>query len=462
MKQPSLQKQQLQDVCRTATIVLASIEKTLMGPLTPTSSVPLPWWHQLDPIQTHAVTIAMDTSSTVAVSPLWMGVWETFTRACVWKQCQWPTVSWRSSRRSVDTVLSSDGWSRKLRSCSMEVSVAIKLYPSQGSGLAGCWTLRLGCNLAHPLERCDLGVHRCWSAQNEQHMAAWMRVHVQWSAWDTPVGLRWGWRSAVGSGLDASLWTLGWQYEFVNRQHHQWHQQRSQLHSHAKGDWKHWAVWSGKCGNWFLLTCWSSARWDTTESRKMWECHNLDNGIQHSSFRWYSMSQSCFIVDPGKCVTTPGNDRSVDQQLRLWDRASLGYADQRYHTGLSYYGGIQVGKVSLIRSFDQNTEASCADVVGGQFVAGTKLQVWTCYSLGSSTNQEFLWWKEEMTTFEGRDWICLNLNCPSWVAFGGLCFLCRCLNHWTCATSDRCLPLLLKHNPSIHNLPMVPIVILIF
>ena len=125
------------------------------------------------------------------------------------------------------------------------------------------------------------------------------------------------------------------------------------------------------------------------------------------------MSQSCFIVDPSKCVTTPGNYRSVDQQLRLCDRASLGYADQRYHTGLSYYGGIQVGKVSLIRSFDQNTEASCADVVGGQFVAGTKLQVWTCYSLGSSTNQEFLWWKEEMTTFEGRDWICLNLNCPS-------------------------------------------------
>jgi len=60
------------------------------------------------------------------------------------------------------------------------------------------------------------------------------------------------------------------------------------------------------------------------------------------------------------------------------------------------------GRVSHIVSFSDewpSNERSCADVVGGQFVAGTTLQVCACSEPGSNKNQEFVWWGEK-TTFE--------------------------------------------------------------
>jgi hypothetical protein len=95
----------------------------------------------------------------------------------------------------------------------------------------------------------------------------------------------------------------------------------------------------------------------------------------------------------GKCITTPGNDRTNGEIMWLWDCNDLSTDDHYQHGALSYYGQISEGQVLQVRSFVHSSDGSwsCADVTG-DYVEGTLMQVWDCDSLGTNANQEFVWW----------------------------------------------------------------------
>jgi len=95
----------------------------------------------------------------------------------------------------------------------------------------------------------------------------------------------------------------------------------------------------------------------------------------------------------GKCITTPGNDRSNGQILWLWECTELAAEDHYQHGSLSYYGQVTEGQVSQVLSMtpDPSGLTTCGDVTG-DYVEGTLMQVWSCDSLGTNTNQEFVWW----------------------------------------------------------------------
>jgi len=118
----------------------------------------------------------------------------------------------------------------------------------------------------------------------------------------------------------------------------------------------------------------------------------MDYSLQSYGRGGYRVS-SAKLSTEGKCITTPGNDRSSGQLLWLWDCTALGDEDVYYHGALSYYGQMREGTVAQVRSFVQASSSvwSCADVIG-DYVAGTNMQVWDCSSLGSNANQEFVWW----------------------------------------------------------------------
>jgi hypothetical protein len=99
----------------------------------------------------------------------------------------------------------------------------------------------------------------------------------------------------------------------------------------------------------------------------------------------------------GKCITTPGNDRSNGQILWLWDCSELAGEDNYHHGALSYYGQVTEGQVANVVSMTADTSGSisCADVTG-DYVEGTLMQIWSCDNLGTNTNQEFVWWNVDL------------------------------------------------------------------
>jgi len=122
---------------------------------------------------------------------------------------------------------------------------------------------------------------------------------------------------------------------------------------------------------------------------------SLDYSLESYGRGGSRVSDAQLSVD-GKCITTPGNDRTDGQILWLWDCNDLSAEDHYQHGALSYYGQISEGQVSQIRSFVQSTGGSwsCGDVTG-EYAEGTLMQVWDCDSLGTNTNQEFVWWNVE-------------------------------------------------------------------
>jgi hypothetical protein len=118
----------------------------------------------------------------------------------------------------------------------------------------------------------------------------------------------------------------------------------------------------------------------------------LDYNLE-SYGRGGSRVSSAKLSTEGKCITSPGNDRSNGAALWLWNCDYLASDETYYHGALSYYGQIREGTVAQVRSFTQSDEGvwSCADVIG-DYVSGTQMQVWECSTLGTNTNQEFVWW----------------------------------------------------------------------